>query len=136
MLSKFSERFFPIFIGVSGCFCVLFGAWLAHAGLNLTSELLNRLTTAHHYQVIHTLALLAVVVWWQGSSRKSLHVSAWLFVGGILLFSGSLYLKTLYVMPVIGKLTPLGGVTLALAWLSLILTSFTRKSVDSVGNKK
>ncbi|WP_448213291.1 DUF423 domain-containing protein [Colwellia sp. MEBiC06753] len=127
MLNIFIARFIPIFIGVSGAFCVLFGAWLAHAGVNLSAELNSRLTTAHHYQVIHTLALLAVYVLIQFKPRKTLYLSAGLLVLGILLFSGTLYLKTLLMMPVIGKLTPMGGVTLALAWLSLVYTGVVVK---------
>lgn len=108
-----------VFIGVSGCFSVLFGAWLAHAGAHLAPDIHNRLTTALNYQLIHTLALLAVAVWAQNNPSSVLLRSALCFCLGILLFSVSLYLKTWLAMPFIGKAAPFGGVLLAFAWLNL-----------------
>ena len=129
MVISWQHRIWLIFIGVSGCFCVLFGAWLAHAASHLSPELITRLTTAHQYQMLHTIALLAVAVWHQHLATvkpsKLLTVISWLFILGILCFSGSLYLKTLLAMPVIGKLAPIGGVTLALAWLGIAIYGVT-----------
>ncbi|NMP33296.1 DUF423 domain-containing protein [Thalassotalea sp. M1531] len=119
MTGNWQVKVLTLFVGISGCFCVLFGAWLAHAGSHLASEVTNRLSTAHIYQFIHTLALFATVVWIQVKPDKWKLVTAWLFLIGIVGFSVSLYLKTLFAVPFIGKVTPLGGVTLSLAWLSL-----------------
>ena len=121
MIKEFLNwRIFIIFVGISGCFSVLFGAWLAHAGANLTPAILSRIDTAHHYQVIHTIALLIITLWRRQSNAKALLISSCLFVVGILFFSGSLYLKTLLAMPAIGGLAPIGGVSLALGWLCLV----------------
>ncbi|MGI9472563.1 MAG: DUF423 domain-containing protein [Rubripirellula sp.] len=43
-----------------------------------------------------------------------------LFVAGILLFSGSLYLLVVTNTPKLGMVTPLGGLAWILAWLMLI----------------
>ncbi|MFD2168376.1 DUF423 domain-containing protein [Thalassotalea euphylliae] len=126
MPDQLVQRIFACFVGISGAFCVLFGAWLAHAGEHLQADILVRLETAHLYQVIHTLALLAITVWCRTQPSKVLVFAQSLMLIGIAFFSVSLYLKTLFAMPVIGKLAPLGGISLALAWLSLIF----------VGNKK
>lgn len=112
--------FFKIFIGVSGCFSVLFGAWLAHAGTLLIAKQQISLSTALEYQFIHTLALLAVVVWNKISPNKLLLLSAFLFVLGISAFSGGIYLKTLLGFNSAGQLAPVGGISMALGWLCLI----------------
>ncbi len=114
------KKLLVLFVGISGCFSVLFGAWLAHAGQALPIEQQTRLATAHQYQLIHTLALLAVLVWYQIKPVKALLLSACLFVIGILFFSGSLYLKTLFLIGLFAKVTPLGGIAMALGWLCLV----------------
>lgn len=115
-----------IFIGISGCFSVLFGAWLAHAAHVLPVDIQQRLETAHLYQIIHTLALLAILIWYQHNPTKLVKTIAIGFTVGIILFSGGLYMKTISSFIPWGKFAPLGGVTLALSWLALIF----------VGNKK
>ena len=119
--SKFVGILF-IFIGLSGSFSVLFGAWLAHGASHLSIEVLSRLETALNYQFIHTLALFVTLVWIQVcDTSKWLKVSAILFSVGILGFSATLYLKYLLNIQAIGVVTPYGGMTLAMAWLSLAI---------------
>lgn len=113
-----------IFVGVSGCFSVLFGAWLAHAGQTLPVNVQSTLKTALQYQLFHTLALLAALVWATTSlsvrkPSKILLAACIAFVVGILCFSGSIYIKTFFSFPSVGKLTPFGGISLAVAWLFL-----------------
>ena len=114
-------RFLMVFVGISGCFSVLFGAWLAHAGQALELSVQTRLASALQYQFIHTLALLAVIIWYQQQASKSLLIVASGFVLGILAFSGSLYLITFLMIDEIGKLAPIGGSILALSWLFVAL---------------
>lgn len=113
-----------IFIGVSGCFSVLFGAWLAHGGQALPIDVQSRLNTALQYQLFHTLALFATLVWAITSSSvkvpsKILLSAAIGFFVGILCFSGTIYIKTFFSFVLVGKLTPFGGISLAIAWLLL-----------------
>ena len=110
-------RLLMVFVGISGCFSVLFGAWLAHAGQALPEGTQTRLLTALQYQFIHTLALFAVLLWYQHKTMKILVISASCFLLGLLCFSGSLYLKTFLMLDEIGKLAPFGGLMLALAWV-------------------
>lgn len=129
-----------IFIGISGCFSVLFGAWFAHAGVNLSDDVHSRLTNALQYQFFHTLALLAIAVWLQTLPEKNeptkltktLYLSTALFIVGILCFSGCLYIKTFFDLAVIGKLAPFGGLSFALGWL-LISWAGINKSVPNLG---
>ena len=113
-----------VFVGVSGCFSVLFGAWLAHAGQVLPINVQSTLKTALQYQLFHTLALLATLVWAISSlsiraPSKILLAACIGFLVGILCFSGSIYIKTFFSVTFVGKLTPFGGISLAVAWLLL-----------------
>lgn len=115
------DKILPVFIAFSGAFCIFFGAWLAHGADFLQAEQLSSLSIALNYQFIHTLALLSMYVWYTLAPQKPITYTLTLFMLGILLFSGSIYLKALTGIPLVGKLTPLGGVMLASGWLSLIL---------------
>lgn len=117
-------QFLMIFVGVSGCFSVLFGAWLAHGGQALPIDVQSRLNTALQYQLFHTLALLATLVWAITSSTVKVPSRVLLGAGigffvGILCFSGTIYIKTFFSFTLVGKLTPFGGISLAIAWLLL-----------------
>ncbi len=124
-------KLLTIFVGVSGCFSVLFSAWFAHAGQQLPELIQYRLENALQIQFIHTLALLAVVIWYSIKPSKWLLASGLCFGFGILCFSGSLYVKTFLDFSSIGKITPFGGILLAFAWLLTIFVSSNRLSNTS-----
>ena len=123
-----------IFIGISGCFSVLFGAWFAHAGVNLPNEVQSRLANALQYQFFHTLVLFAVAVWLQTLTGKHnatkvinlLYLSSTFFIAGILFFSGVLYIKTFFDFTAIGVITPFGGISFALGWLCISWAGINR----------
>jgi len=108
------------FIAISGAYCVLFSAWLAHGAQTLPVPVIKSLDAALNIQFLHTLTLLSLYVWYNLAPQKSLKISLILFTIGTILFSGSIYIKTLTGFSMLGQLAPLGGVTLALAWLSLL----------------
>ncbi|ALO35376.1 hypothetical protein CMT41_12065 [Colwellia sp. MT41] len=109
-----------IFVGISGCFSVLFGAWLAHGGQALPVKVQSSLATALQYQFFHTLALFSTLVWLKTAKSSKVLLSACIaFVIGILCFCGVIYIKSFFELAVIGKLTPFGGIAFALAWLLL-----------------
>jgi len=116
-LSKY-KRLFLLFSAVSGFLSVAFGAFAAH-GLQtiITEQLLQTFQTGVHYQVIHTLALLSVVLL-PGSGRV-LMFAGWSFIFGIIFFSGSLYLLTLTDMRLLGAITPFGGTLFLVGWACL-----------------
>lgn len=117
-------KYLMIFVGVSGCFSVLFGAWLAHAGQALSVNVQSTLKTALQYQLFHTLALFTALMWaitnLPVKKPSTILLAACIsFLVGIVLFSVSIYIKTFFSFPMIGKLTPFGGISLAIAWLLL-----------------
>ncbi|WP_286272411.1 DUF423 domain-containing protein [Thalassotalea hakodatensis] len=121
------RKLFIVFVSLSGAYSVLFGAWLSHQGDLLPIESVATLKIAHFYQFLHTIALLAVCFYWQFTQSKAAFLTATLLSLGILLFSGSLYVKVLFACELIGKLTPIGGILLSLAWLSVLIHLNIRK---------
>lgn len=66
------------------------------------------------YQFVHALALLALA-----ALPVTRTLPAGLFVAGIVLFSGSLYLLALTNVRWLGAITPLGGLCFLAGWVAL-----------------
>ena len=102
---------------LSGLVSVAAGAFAAH-GLKgkLADDDLAVFETAARYQMYHALALLAVA--WLAESRRGWMIDAagWCFVGGTVLFSGSLYILALSGVRWLGAVTPFGGVAFLIGW--------------------
>lgn len=80
--------------------------------------------TAVRYHMIHALALLAVA-WVSTRYVPTLaNWSGYLFILGILLFSGSLYLLVFTRVSWLGAITPLGGAAFIAGWLLLALSAW------------
>ncbi len=95
---------------IAGAVGVALGAFGAHAlKSRVTEDLLAVFEIGVRYQMYHALALFAVA-WaaerWPGNW---INASGWLFMIGILVFSGSLYLMTLSGVRWLGAITPIGG---------------------------
>ncbi len=93
------------------------------AGLEVPAswKYLQDFKTAAEYQLTHALALLAVGLLARDHSRRSLTVAGWSFIGGIVLFSGSLYVLVITGVRALGAITPLGGVLFLIGWASLAI---------------
>jgi uncharacterized membrane protein YgdD (TMEM256/DUF423 family) len=108
-------------IGALAAFvAVAAGAFGAHALREaLPADLLDIFETAARYQMYHALALL--MVGWIAGRRPSAAatLAGWLFVVGIILFSGSLYALSLTGVRWLGAITPLGGLAFLGGWLAL-----------------
>ncbi|BBB23946.1 conserved hypothetical protein [Isorropodon fossajaponicum endosymbiont JTNG4] len=114
-----------IFIALSGALAVTIGAMSTHILKDIMqAEDITRIQTAATYQMYHTLMIAALVVCSQRISFKSIDQSIWLFIAGIVLFSGSLYLYTLTKLHGFVFVTPVGGVLLILGWLSVARLAF------------
>jgi len=104
---------------------VALGAFGAHALRgSLGAADLATFETGVRYQVYHALALLATswaVARWPGGTA---HAAGWLFVAGIVLFSGSLYVLVLGGQRWMGAVTPFGGLCFLAAWALLAWTAF------------
>lgn len=107
-------------LGAAG---VLLGAFGAH-GLEqrVGADRLASWSTAVDYHLIHALALLALGLF-SAATDRSVTLPASLFVGGIVLFSGSIYGLVLGAPSWLGPITPLGGLCLIAGWLSLFFVA-------------
>jgi uncharacterized membrane protein YgdD (TMEM256/DUF423 family) len=103
-----------------GGLAVAAGAFGAH-GLrgHLSSDMLSAFETGARYQMYHALALLAVAVLLERRPSGMVRLAGWCWVGGTILFSGSLYLLALTGTTWWGAVTPLGGVVLLVGWGTL-----------------
>jgi uncharacterized membrane protein YgdD (TMEM256/DUF423 family) len=121
------DRIFFACGAASAMLAVAAGAFGAHAlRARLTPEHLAIFETGARYQIYHALALLAVA-WAVSRWPGPLPVYAgWLFVGGSVVFSGSLYTLALTGARWWGAVTPIGGVAFLAGWLCLVLMAVRR----------
>lgn len=119
------DRTFMIFAALFGGLGVALGAFGAHAlRERLPTDLLVIFETGVRYQVYHALALFGVVLAIARWPQSSLPVAAgWLFVIGVVIFSGSLYILALSGARWWGAITPIGGVAFLAGWLSLLIAA-------------
>jgi uncharacterized membrane protein YgdD (TMEM256/DUF423 family) len=115
-----NEKLLTVLGSVLGALGVAAGAFGAHALKGrMTPEMLSVFETGVRYHLIHALALLAVA--WAATrwASASIRAAGWLFVVGVLLFSGSLYAMCFTGVRMLGAITPFGGVALIAGWLCL-----------------
>jgi uncharacterized membrane protein YgdD (TMEM256/DUF423 family) len=113
--------------GVFGAIGVMAGAFAAHGLAPLKGERAAQLwQSASHYQIMHALALIGVVLGWERAMAVGRYGQArWLsmaacgFAAGGFLFPGALYGLGWFGPSVLGLLAPLGGLAWITAWLSL-----------------
>lgn len=103
---------------ISGLVSVAAGAFAAHSVNDPTTRELLR--TGALYEVTHALAALAAVAVGRQGGRGAGLAPA-LFLGGTVLFSGSLYALALGAPRVIGAITPIGGLGFIAGWAILAL---------------
>jgi uncharacterized membrane protein YgdD (TMEM256/DUF423 family) len=120
------ERFLFAAGSVAALLGVALGAFGAHALRDrLTPDLLTVFETGVRYHFYHALGLLAAAYaaarWPDGAAG----LAGWLFIAGIVLFSGSLYLLALTGTRWLGAITPLGGLAFIAGWAALAWTAWT-----------
>ncbi|MFX1449095.1 MAG: DUF423 domain-containing protein [Promethearchaeota archaeon] len=114
---------------LNGAFAVLAGAYGAHiidTGWP-DSALLLTFQKAVRYQMYHAFALVIVALLARNIQLKMIDISGWLFLSGIILFSGSLYFIVFTGIQWIEFLTPIGGFAFTFGWLGLMYVGFKSK---------
>ena len=112
-----------------GFFSVLFGAYSEH-GLrpNITDEEFRQIMTALRYNQFNSvvICLIGLGKFFENSLLKTKFYkwSGFLFILGTLLFSFSIYFSIGLQIPKLLYLTPVGGITLMIAWLCLATSAF------------
>jgi uncharacterized membrane protein YgdD (TMEM256/DUF423 family) len=112
---------------------VALGAFAAHGLKQMYSlEELNIFETGVKYQMYHALGLGLVAIYYNINRHKFIKLAGWLFVTGMLIFSGSLYVLSYckFLQAAnwywLGAITPLGGLCFIFGWAILFFT-FIRK---------
>lgn len=96
------------------------GAFGAHALKDiLDPPMLQVFETATRYVMYHAFGLCIVSWAIDRYPEQRLEKSGWLFLIGILLFSGSLYMVSLAGIRWMGAVTPIGGLAFMTGWLLL-----------------
>lgn len=103
---------------------VAFGAFGAHAlKARLAPDLQAMWQTAVQYHAWHAMGLLVAGLFLLHKPQSGgAALAAWLFVAGIVLFSGSLYALALTGARWLGAVTPLGGAAFIAGWLAFAWT--------------
>lgn len=109
---------------------VIFGAFGAHSLATIVEpDRLSIFETGTKYQIYHSLALLMIGILLYFRKTSLMPIAGWLFFGGIICFSGSLYLLTfanIVNLPtgLIGPITPIGGLLFVAGWITLAASTF------------
>ena len=103
---------------INGALAVMAGAFAAH-GLKarLSVDSLAVFETGARYHMYHALAMAVAAL-------VAARPAAIAFMGGIALFSGSLYLLALTGTPILGAITPIGGLCFIAGWVLLAWRAF------------
>jgi uncharacterized membrane protein YgdD (TMEM256/DUF423 family) len=117
-----------------GMLAVIAGAFGAH-GLQaiLSPKNIAVWHTAVQYQFYHVFALLFLSTLTTGYKEKLFETAYYLFVFGIIFFSGSLYLLSCRDLlgwswlTIMGPITPIGGLLFIAGWFTLGLAAFRNK---------
>jgi uncharacterized membrane protein YgdD (TMEM256/DUF423 family) len=116
------QRWFAVLAAVAGFLGVVAGTFGAH-GLEgrVSEDLLETFEIGVRYQMYHALALLGVAWAADRFGGRWIMAAGWLFVAGLVIFPGTLYLLTLTGVRWWGAVTPIGGVCFLLGWLALLM---------------
>lgn len=94
-------------------------AWLHQDPLSTT--IATSWQSAVRIQLTHAIALVGLAALCDNMKRSLCIVSLFTFVSGMLLFSGSIYLKILLENPAFTRVAPTGGILLMFSWLIFAL---------------
>ena len=117
---------------ILGALAVGIGAFGAH-GLKetlISNGRLETFETAVNYHFYHVLALLAVGLLAFRKSSKLLSYACIMFIAGIFIFSGSLYVLSITNITFLGAITPIGGVGFIAGWLLLFWSAKDLKDLS------
>jgi uncharacterized membrane protein YgdD (TMEM256/DUF423 family) len=115
------QKIFFTIGSIAMALAVALGAFGAHGLKNLlTEEMLDIFETGVRYHFYHAIGLLLLGIIAQYLPNSAmLKWSGWLMVGGIIIFSGSLYLLSSSGIRWLGAITPIGGLCFIASWILL-----------------
>ncbi len=123
------HKWLAVLAAFNGLLAVSLGAFGAHGLQSFASpELLPTWQTGVRYHMFHVVAALIAGFCGIGpAARRWATFAGWLFLAGIFLFCGSLYLLVLAPQSWLGLSAPVGGALFMLGWVSLTWALVTSK---------
>lgn len=113
-------KLFLLFGVINGFLAVALGAFGAHGLEGKVSEkAIGTWEKAVNYQMFHTMALLITGLILAKVDGLSAVWAGWMFLVGIILFSGSLYLYSTTGIKMLAMITPFGGLVFLIGWVLL-----------------
>ena len=117
-----------------GAVAVALGAFGAH-GLKkiVPAETVQTFQTGVQYQMYHALPLVLTGILYEKCSPRPARTAGFLFITGIILFSGSLYILTVgkaaetSSLDKAGIITPVGGLAFISGWLFLFIAAIKNR---------
>lgn len=107
---------------LSGALAVIASALAAHAG-NLGAGAQFDIRLGANYQLSHALAIGLAALVGRGKARLCASISSALFLAGIVLFCGGLYLLALTGTHAFAFMVPFGGVAFIAGWIALAVAA-------------
>ncbi len=111
---------------IFGLLAVALGAFAAHSlKQHISDYALSIFETGVRYQFYHVFALITSAILYKEFRNRFVKLSGVLFISGIIIFSGSLYILAFIKAAVlpgynwIGAITPLGGLCFIAGWIFL-----------------
>jgi len=107
---------------IIGAFLAMFAVALGAMGAHFLKAVLDAKSlavfqTACTYQMYHSLAMILVALSTSyAHNKRLLNMAGWLFLSGIILFSGSLYGLSILEIKTLAMITPIGGMCFIIAW--------------------
>jgi uncharacterized membrane protein YgdD (TMEM256/DUF423 family) len=117
------QKIFLIAGSISGALSVAIGAFGAHKlkPFLLQTGRLDTFEKGVQYQFYHSFALLILGLIMMKMEHKFLNYAGYCFMGGIIVFSGSLYILCLSNVSKWGAVTPFGGVLMIAGWVLMAM---------------
>jgi len=112
-----TKKFWLFTAALNGLIAVIMGAVAAHAVAD--PQMAAMAEKASLYQLIHAVVLLSL----SNRPGKFIEWARRMFLIGIILFSGTLYIRVLTEWAPITNLAPTGGLSLMAGWLLLMLAA-------------
>jgi uncharacterized membrane protein YgdD (TMEM256/DUF423 family) len=80
--------------------------------------------------MVHALALGLAALAARGAARPRAEAAGWLFLAGMILFSGGLYLLALTDAHIFAYLVPFGGLAFIAGWIALALAALKLEDIS------
>ena len=123
------HKTFLLLGAINTFFCIALGAFGAHGLKNiLSNDMLSIFHTGLQYHIYHALGLLFIgLLLLHYAKSRLIELSGWLMLLGIVLFSVTLYAMSLTELRVLGMITPFGGASFMIAWITLAVALWREK---------